>query len=38
MSLNAETKEAIVAEYEQSEVDTGSKEVQVALITASINN
>ena len=37
MSLNAETKAAIVAEYAQSEGDTGSPEVQVALLTASIN-
>ena len=38
MSLNAETKAAIVAEYAQSEGDTGSPEVQVALLTASINH
>ena len=38
MSLNAETKAAIVAEYAQAEGDTGSPEVQVALLTASINH
>ncbi|MGF1764809.1 30S ribosomal protein S15 [Aliivibrio kagoshimensis] len=38
MSLNAETKAAIVAEYAQCENDTGSPEVQVALLTASINH
>ena len=38
MSLNAETKAAIVAEYAQGEGDTGSPEVQVALLTASINH
>lgn len=38
MSLNAETKAAIVADYAQSEGDTGSPEVQVALLTASINH
>ncbi|RXJ73813.1 30S ribosomal protein S15 [Veronia nyctiphanis] len=38
MSLNAETKAAIVAEYAQGENDTGSPEVQIALLTASINH
>lgn len=38
MSLNAETKAAIVAEYARAEGDTGSPEVQVALLTASINH
>lgn len=38
MSLNAETKAAIVAEYAQGENDTGSPEVQVALLTAQINH
>ena len=33
-----ETKAAIVAEYAQAEGDTGSPEVQVALLTASINH
>ncbi|KLV07635.1 MULTISPECIES: 30S ribosomal protein S15 [Photobacterium] len=38
MSLNAETKAAIVAEYAQGANDTGSPEVQVALLTAQINH
>ncbi|CZF78997.1 30S ribosomal protein S15 [Grimontia marina] len=38
MSLNAETKAEIVAEYAQGANDTGSPEVQVALLTASINH
>ena len=38
MSLNAEKKAAIVAEYAQSTNDTGSPEVQVALLTAQINH
>ncbi|WP_054672088.1 30S ribosomal protein S15 [Parasalinivibrio latis] len=38
MSLNAETKAKIVAEYAQGENDTGSPEVQVALLTAQINH
>lgn len=38
MSLNAETKSAIVAEYAQGQNDTGSPEVQVALLTAQINH
>jgi small subunit ribosomal protein S15 len=38
MSLNAETKAAIVADYARGEGDTGSPEVQVALLTASINH
>ncbi|ASK78380.1 30S ribosomal protein S15 [Paraphotobacterium marinum] len=38
MSLNAEKKAAIVAEYAQSANDTGSPEVQVALLTAQINH
>lgn len=38
MSLNAETKAAIVADYAQCENDTGSPEVQVALLTAQINH
>ncbi|MGJ8526759.1 30S ribosomal protein S15 [Halomonadaceae bacterium LMG 33818] len=37
MALTAETKAAIVKEYGQSENDTGSPEVQVALLTANIN-
>lgn len=38
MSLNAETKATIVAEYAQGANDTGSPEVQVALLTAQINH
>jgi small subunit ribosomal protein S15 len=37
MALNAEQKQAIVAEYRLSDSDTGSTEVQVALLTANIN-
>ncbi|MBV1905621.1 MAG: 30S ribosomal protein S15 [Pseudomonadales bacterium] len=37
MALSAEEKAKIVAEYQQSEGDTGSPEVQVALLTANIN-
>lgn len=36
MSLSVEEKAAIVAEYRQSDTDTGSPEVQVALLTANI--
>ncbi len=38
MSLNATEKAAIVAEYAQAEGDTGSPEVQVALLTTQINH
>lgn len=37
MSLNAQEKAQIVQEHQQSEGDTGSPEVQVALLTANIN-
>lgn len=37
MSLNAEEKAKIVQEHQQSAGDTGSPEVQVALLTANIN-
>lgn len=37
MALSAERKATIVKEYAQSEGDTGSPEVQVALLTANIN-
>lgn len=37
MALSAQEKEAIVKEYQQAEGDTGSPEVQVALLTANIN-
>lgn len=38
MSLSAEQKAAIVAEYAVKEGDTGSPEVQVALLTHQINH
>ena len=38
MSLNATQKAAIVAEYAQAEGDTGSPEVQVALLSTQINH
>ena len=38
MSLNAETKAQIVAEHARGEGDTGSPEVQVALLSAQINS
>lgn len=37
MALSAPEKAAIVKENQQSESDTGSPEVQVALLTANIN-
>jgi len=37
MALSAEEKNAIIKEYAQAESDTGSPEVQVALLTANIN-
>lgn len=37
MALSAQEKATIVSEYGQSEADTGSTEVQVALLTANIN-
>ena len=37
MSLNAEQKAAIVAEYAVKEGDTGSPEVQIAVLTHEIN-
>lgn len=36
MALDAATKAQIVQDYQQSEGDTGSPEVQVALLTANI--
>ena len=36
MSFNAEQKKAVVEAYRLSETDTGSPEVQVALLTAHI--
>lgn len=37
MALSAQEKATIVSEYGQSDADTGSTEVQVALLTANIN-
>ncbi len=37
MALSAERKESIIKDYAQGERDTGSPEVQVALLTANIN-
>ena len=37
MALSAEQKDAIIKDYAQSEGDTGSPEVQVALLTSNIN-
>ena len=37
MALSSEKKESIIKQYAQSESDTGSPEVQVALLTANIN-
>jgi len=36
MTLNAQQKSEIVSEYKRSDGDTGSTEVQVALLTARI--
>ncbi|MGV6859517.1 MAG: 30S ribosomal protein S15 [bacterium] len=38
MALNSEAKAAIVAEYQLDAKDTGSPEVQVALLTARIKD
>ncbi|MBV8912146.1 MAG: 30S ribosomal protein S15 [Acetobacteraceae bacterium] len=38
MSITAERKTALVSEYAQGSADTGSPEVQVALLTERINN
>lgn len=37
MALTKQEKEAIVAEHKAADGDTGSPEVQVALLTANIN-
>lgn len=37
MSLTTEQKSAIIKEYGKSETDTGSPEVQVALLSANID-
>ena len=38
MSINAESKSKVVSEFKRSENDTGSPEVQVALLTARIQH
>ena len=38
MSFDAEAKSKIVSEYQRSESDTGSPEVQVALLTGRIQH
>lgn len=38
MSLSAEAKQKIVSEYQRGSNDTGSPEVQVALLTARIQH
>ena len=38
MSINAEEKGKVVSEFKRSENDTGSPEVQVALLTARIQH
>ncbi|OGO91205.1 MAG: 30S ribosomal protein S15 [Coxiella sp. RIFCSPHIGHO2_12_FULL_42_15] len=37
MSLTAQEKDQIIKEYQQAEGDTGSPEVQVAILTTKIN-
>ena len=38
MALSAEVKAKIVADYQREDGDTGSPEVQVALLSANINS
>jgi small subunit ribosomal protein S15 len=38
MSITVERKEALIKEHAQSKGDTGSPEVQVAILTERINN
>lgn len=38
MSLNAETKASVIDDYKQAAGDTGSPEVQVALLSANIES
>ena len=38
MSINAERKETVVSEYQRAPKDTGSPEVQVALLSARIQD
>jgi len=37
MSLSSENKQSIIADYSRAESDTGSPEVQVALLSAQIS-
>ena len=38
MSISAERKQAVIAEYATAPGDTGSPEVQVAILTSRINS
>ena len=38
MSINAETKQEVVSQYQRAPNDTGSPEVQVALLTTKIQD
>ena len=38
MSINAETKSKVVSEFKRTENDTGSPEVQVALLTSRVHH
>jgi len=38
MALNKEKKQEIIKKYAKSEADTGSAEVQIAILTEEINN
>ncbi|WP_027718238.1 30S ribosomal protein S15 [Desulfovirgula thermocuniculi] len=38
MALTQEKKQALISEYRRHESDTGSPEVQIALLTERINN
>ena len=38
MAMNAESKAGVVADFQRAKGDTGSPEVQVALLTARIND
>jgi len=38
MSINAETKEQIVEDHKRGDKDTGSPEVQIAILSARIND
>ena len=38
MSISAERKQELIAEYQPAKGDTGSPEVQVAILTERINN